>query len=62
MPDDARLSCREASRLLSLAADRELEDAERKALEEHLSRCFACRNFGEQLQFIAKAAKRFRGG
>lgn len=61
MPDDARLSCREASRLLSLAADRELDEPERRALEEHLARCFACRNFADQLRFIAKAAKRFRG-
>lgn len=61
MADDAKLSCREASRLLSLAADRELDSREREALERHLARCLACRNFGDQLHFIAKAARRLRG-
>ncbi len=59
---DASVDCREAARLLSLALDRALSGQESAALDLHLSRCLACRNFGEQLAFLRKVAGRFREG
>ena len=59
---DDSLNCREASRLLSLAAERALTDAESAALKYHLSRCRSCRNFEAQLKFLREAARRFRTG
>jgi hypothetical protein len=62
MADDAELNCREASRLLSLACERELESAELKALARHIDDCLMCTNFSAQLQFMRKAAGAFRRG
>ena len=56
----ARIDCRAASRLLSLAYDRELTGDESEALQYHLGRCLMCRNFETQLKFLRKAAQRFR--
>jgi hypothetical protein len=53
------LNCREASRLLSLASERALTPAELEALQFHLQRCGACRNFEAQLRFLDRAAKAF---
>lgn len=58
MPDD--VSCREASRLLSAACERELAPAELEALRLHLDDCFMCRNFDAQLKFLHEAAQRLR--
>jgi len=60
VPD--KIACREASRLLSLAYERDLTAAETDALQYHLGRCLMCRNFESQLAFLHKAAERFRGG
>lgn len=57
-----KVSCREASRLLSVAYERKLTDEELGALGLHLERCLMCRNFDSQLRFIHKAAERFRSG
>jgi hypothetical protein len=59
---DGKLNCRKASRLLSLARERPLDDAELAALKRHLDACLMCRNFEEQLRFMEKAARRFREG
>ena len=56
------VNCREASRLLSISWDRELESGEAAALDYHLGRCLMCRNFAGQLQFLRRAAERFRSG
>ena len=58
----ASVNCREASRLLSAACDRALEAGEAEALRYHLGRCLMCRNFESQLQFLRRAAERFRSG
>ena len=60
MPDD--VNCRKASRLLSVACDRDLNAVESQALQYHLGRCLMCRNFDSQLKFLRKASERFRAG
>jgi hypothetical protein len=54
---DHKLNCRAASRLLSVACERALDEAERKALRRHLDVCLMCRNFEGQLEFLRKAAR-----
>ena len=56
----ARIDCREASRLLSIACERALSGDENDALQYHLGRCLMCRNFEAQLAFLRKAARKFR--
>jgi len=56
------VNCREASRLLSAACERNLVAGEEEALRHHLERCLMCRNFESQLQFLHRAAERFRSG
>jgi hypothetical protein len=53
-------SCREASRLLSVAYERSLSPDELEALQRHLDACLMCRNFDSQLQFLHQAARRYR--
>jgi hypothetical protein len=53
-----KVNCREASRLLSVACERDLDSGESEALQYHLGRCLMCRNFESQLRFLRKAAKR----
>ena len=62
MGDEAELNCREASRLLSLACDRELKADELQALARHIDDCLMCRNFSAQLEFLGKAARAYRQG
>jgi len=56
---DGSVNCRKASWLLSVAGERPLREAERKALSHHLSQCLHCRNFEQQLEFLQKASKLF---
>ena len=49
-----KLSCREASRLLSQSMDRKLGLGERARLRLHLTLCDACSNFKRQLQALRK--------
>ena len=56
------LDCRHAAKLLSLARERPLDGEERAALHRHLDGCSMFRNFASQLEFIGKAASRFRSG
>ncbi|NJD26347.1 MAG: zf-HC2 domain-containing protein [Betaproteobacteria bacterium] len=51
------LSCKEATRLMSQAQDRNLGLAERVQLEMHLAICKGCRNFSEQMAFLRKACR-----
>ena len=62
MAADHRVDCRRASRLLSLACERELDSVEVQALKRHLDACLMCRNFSAQLDFMRKAAKRYSRG
>jgi len=58
---NARLTCRQASELLSQAEERKLGALERTRLKLHLAVCAGCRNFERQLAFIRKAFHRFSG-
>ncbi|OGA01190.1 MAG: hypothetical protein A3I00_01235, partial [Betaproteobacteria bacterium RIFCSPLOWO2_02_FULL_64_12] len=55
------LSCREASRLLSQAMDRDLKLTERVALRLHMAICIACTRFSAQMQFLRRAMNRYPG-
>jgi hypothetical protein len=52
-----RLTCREASRLVSQGLDRKLGFGERLALRLHLMICDACTNFKKQVDFLRRAVK-----
>lgn len=56
-----RLSCREASRLISDGMDRRLSIAERAALRLHVGICDACTRFAAHVQFLRRALKAFPG-
>jgi anti-sigma factor RsiW len=53
-----KLSCKEASRLMSQSEDRELSPSERAALKLHLGVCKACRVASEQIQQLSRALRR----
>ena len=55
-----KLSCRQASALMSQAQERALGPFERFKLRLHLSVCDGCANFLKQLDFIRAAIRRFR--
>ena len=56
-----RLSCREASKLISEGMDRRLSFSERIGLRLHVRICDACTRFTSQLNFLRKALKAFPG-
>lgn len=55
------LSCKEATRLMSAAQDRELSIGERAALKVHLAVCKGCRIFDDQMHFLRRALRRLFG-
>ena len=56
-----RLSCREASQLISEGMDRRLSFTEKTALRLHVGICDACTRFAKQLAFLRRALKSFPG-
>lgn len=54
-----KLSCEQATRLLSESQERELGTSERTLLRMHTWICTGCRTFGGQLGFIRQAMKGF---
>ena len=50
-----RLTCREASRLLSDGLDRKLRLGDRAALRMHLALCDACTKLKSQFEFMRRA-------
>lgn len=56
-----RLSCKEASRLISERMDRRLSLSERIGLRLHVGICDACTRFTSQVQFLRRALKAFPG-
>jgi hypothetical protein len=56
-----RLSCSEASKLISEGMDRHLSFAERIGLSLHVRICDACTRFTSQVNFLRKALKAFPG-
>lgn len=58
-----KISCKEASRLMSQTEDRALSPVERAALNAHLVVCKACQVAAEQIQSLRHALRRlFHGG
>jgi hypothetical protein len=56
-----RLSCREASRLISDGMDRRLSFGERILLGLHVRVCDACSRFTRQLAFLRRALSALPG-
>ena len=59
MKNEQGMSCKQASRILSVKRDRPLTDEEESQLKDHLAICLYCRNFDGQLDVLAEMAKRF---
>ncbi len=55
-----KLSCKEASRLLSQAEEQHLSQQQRLALELHVKICDACDRFAEQLKFLREAMRKYK--
>jgi hypothetical protein len=55
-----KLTCKEASRLISLQQDATLPLASRFVLRLHLLLCDACRNFQRQAAYLREAMRRYR--
>ena len=56
-----RLTCKEASRLISERMDRRLSFMEKIALRLHLGICDACTRFSRHLGFLRRALKSYPG-
>jgi anti-sigma factor RsiW len=56
-----RLTCREASRLLSDGLDKQLSFADRAALKLHLAFCSACTRVKAQFEFMRRALAAYAG-
>jgi len=56
-----RLSCRDATRLISQGMDRRLSFAEKLALRLHVAICDACTRFTRQAKFLRRALKSYPG-
>lgn len=54
------INCKDASRLLSQAQDRQLSALAGWKLRMHLKICAKCRRFENQLLFLREALKRWR--
>lgn len=56
-----RLSCKEASKLISERMDRSLSISERIRLRLHVGICDACTRFTSQVKFLRRALKAYPG-
>lgn len=56
-----KLTCKEASRLISDGLDRELPLAQRVALRIHIGICTACARLNSQFELLRRAASQFPG-
>ena len=59
MKNEQLMSCKQASKILSVKRDRLLSTEEESQLKNHLAICLYCRNFDGQLDVLAEMAKRF---
>ena len=50
-----KITCKEASRLISTGLDRELSVADRTALRLHLAVCDTCNKLKAQFEFLRRA-------
>ena len=55
-----KLSCKEASRLISQSMDQKLTLTQRAALRVHLSVCEGCTRFGAHLHNLRGAMRKYR--
>lgn len=53
------LNCKQASKLMSQAQDRDISLRERLSLRFHLLFCLGCRNFSRQLKVMRAACRRY---
>ena len=53
-----KISCKEASRLISQSMDERLSFGQRLRLRLHLTLCDACRNFKSHLQLLRRGVAR----
>lgn len=51
------LSCKEATRLMSAAQDRDLSLGERLSLRIHLMMCSGCLNYDQQIAFLREVCR-----
>lgn len=56
-----KLTCKEASRIISSGLDRDLSVAQRAALRYHLVVCDACSQLKTQFEFLRKALAALAG-
>ena len=56
------MNCKQATRLLSEAQERELSLKDRAALKFHVAMCSGCRNFGKQMGSIRDIAHSYAKG
>ena len=56
-----KITCKEASRLISSGLDRDLGIADRTALRLHLAVCSACRTVKAQMEFLRRALSAYSG-
>ena len=54
-----KLTCRDASRMLSEGLDKKLNLADRAALRLHLTLCDACTRLKSQFEFMRRALKAY---
>ncbi|XZG70987.1 zf-HC2 domain-containing protein [Chitinibacteraceae bacterium HSL-7] len=54
------LNCKEATRLMSEAQDRELAGTEKWSLRVHLVMCKGCRNFSRHMLVLRQSAQLFK--
>ncbi|MEO7762007.1 MAG: zf-HC2 domain-containing protein [Casimicrobiaceae bacterium] len=55
-----KLSCKEATRLISQSMDQKLTLSQRAAVRVHLSACEACTRFGAHLHNLRAAMRKYR--
>lgn len=60
--ENAMLTCRQVTHLLSEAQDRELRLKEKPPLKFHLLMCSGCASFRRQMDFLRRAARRYAQG
>jgi len=60
--ENAMLTCKEVTHLVSQSQDRPLRLGERISLRLHLRICNGCRNFSTQLDLIRRACRRLAAG
>ncbi len=56
-----KLSCKDASRLISQGLDRDMTAADRVSLRMHLAMCDACNKLKAQLVFLRRAVAALSG-